>query len=179
MRTRADTRGPVCFKSALIGIWTCSENSECSRSELHTEDQSSFLFLTSPLTSSFNNSPYLHQSHFCFSSFSLLYPEMETDWFCNSKVALWWTKKVNIIYDYKPLALFYLFQKSAHVDVTQKNPDNFQHIIYTPALVLHCCLISAFLHEVLNRWWNMLFSEDQCFFLFVCLWKSLLLSLEW
>lgn len=66
-RTRVDPRVWVCFRRVLIGIWTRSENSECSRRELHTEDQSSFLFLTTPLTSSsFNNSPYLHQSPFSF-----------------------------------------------------------------------------------------------------------------
>lgn len=169
MCARADTRGPVCFKSALIGIWTCSENSECSRSELHTEDQSSFLFLTSPLTSSFNNSPYLHQSHFCFSSFSLLYPEMETDWFCNNKVTLWWTKTVNIIYDYKPLALFYLFQKSAHVDVTQKT----QIIFNTSSISQPWCVIAAlFLHFSMRFWTD---GEICCFqkisvfsYLFAC-----------
>lgn len=90
-RTCVDPRVWVCFKRVLIGIWTRSENSECGRRELHTEDQSSFLFLTTPLTSSsFNNSPYLHQSpfSFCF-HFFLAYPEMETDGFLVSMVSYW------------------------------------------------------------------------------------------
>lgn len=37
------------WRRVIIRIWTCSENSECSRRELHTEDQSSFLFLSTPL----------------------------------------------------------------------------------------------------------------------------------
>lgn len=41
--------------SELSGFWTCSEN--CSRTELHTEDQSSFLFLTTPLMSFLSITP--------------------------------------------------------------------------------------------------------------------------
>lgn len=77
------------WQGAIIRIWTCSENSECSgrerERELHTEDQSSFLFLTTPLMSFpsiplriFINpsSPLLSLLSLC-SSVTLFSPKME------------------------------------------------------------------------------------------------------